>query len=244
MPDYHFFINVLLFTVVVLLMLLLYPLTGYYQSKRLKEQMMAGYFTKEQWYRSSLIWSWVPAAIIVSVSLLSGSSLYDLGFRLPSRDVNDVNTSAYLIALSVSILYFLYNIYCILSLKFSKKTRMEHAAKLHPSIKLMLPSTKSEKKVWILLSLTAGITEEVQYRGYLFMAFLLLFPHLNPLYAVVISTLLFSLGHIYQGKEALKPMMAGLALSLIFYFTGSLYIVIALHSLQDLVATEVLNESD
>jgi len=244
MPDYLFLINVTLFTVVVLLMLLLYPLSGYYQSKRLKEQMLAGIFTKEGWYKSSLIWSWVPATIIVSISLLSGSTLSDLGFRLPSGEINGINQTVFIISISVSLLYFIYNIYCIISLRISKKTRIEYSSKLHPSIKMMLPSTKKEKQAWTLLSVTAGVTEEVQYRGYIFMAIPLLFPQLYPISAVLISTILFGLGHIYQGKEVIKPVLAGLLLSVIYFCTGSIFIVIILHSLQDLVAKEVLNESD
>lgn len=244
MPDYMFSINVTLFTIVVLLMSLLYPLSGYYQSKKLKEQMLGGIFAKEDWYKSSLIWSWVPSTIIVLFSLLSGSTLADLGFRLPSEEINDINPTIYIIALSIALLYLVYNIYCIISLKISKKTRLEYSSKLHPSIKLMLPSSKKEKQVWTLLSLTAGITEEVQYRGYIFMAVPLLFPYVNPLYTILISTILFGLGHIYQGKEVIKPLLAGLLLSAIYFCTGSIFIVIILHSLQDLVAKEVLNESD
>lgn len=244
MPDYLFLINVTLFTVVVLLMSLLYPLSGYYQSKKLREQMLRGIFTKEDWYKSSLIWSWVPTSLIVIVSLLSGSTPAHLGFRLPSKEVNDINSTLYIIALSGALIYFVYNVYCIISLKISKKTRLEYTSKLHPSIKQMLPSTKKEKQVWTLLSLTAGITEEVQYRGYIFMAVPLLFPYLNPLFTILISTILFGLGHIYQGKEVIKPLLAGLLLSLIYFCTGSIFIVIILHSLQDLVAKEALNESD
>ncbi|MHC1780842.1 MAG: CPBP family intramembrane glutamic endopeptidase [Bacteroidales bacterium] len=233
-----------LFTIVVLLMSLLYPLSGYYQSKKLREQMLRGIFTKEDWYKSSLMWSWVPTSVIIILSLLSGSTLADLGFRLPSKEVNDINSTVYIIALSVALLYFVYNIYCIISLKISKKTRIEYSSKIHPSIKLMLPSTKKEKQAWTLLSITAGVTEEVQYRGYIFMAVPLLFPLISPVYTILISTILFGLGHIYQGREVIKPVLAGVLLSVIYFCTGSIFIVIILHSLQDLVAKEVLNESD
>ncbi len=233
-------INLILFVIVILLMTILFPLSGYHQSKLIKNNLVRGLHNKTDWYKKSALWSWIPVAIILPVIYITGYTLTDLGFRLPSKEHHNVSSLLFFVSLAAAAIYLLYNIYCIISFRFSEKIREHHASKIPSSIKLILPVTKEEKQVWVFLSFTAGVTEEILYRGYLFFIFPLLFPELSFVYIISVSVLLFGTGHLYQGKEVIKPALAGLFLSLIFYFTGSLPLVIVLHIVQDLVARELL----
>jgi membrane protease YdiL (CAAX protease family) len=64
----------------------------------------------------------------------------------------------------------------------------------------MLPRGSTEIAFWIFLSLTAGICEEIIFRGYL-QKQLLGWLKSSPL-AVVISAMAFGAGHIYQGAKS------------------------------------------
>jgi membrane protease YdiL (CAAX protease family) len=105
----------------------------------------------------------------------------------------------------------------------------------------LLPNTAIERSAWIAVSLTAGICEEVLFRG-----FLLRFLHEGGLglpagAALLASSLAFGLGHVYQGaKGVLSTTIAGLAFGLLFLLSGSLIACIVLHVLLDLQLAFVL----
>lgn len=104
-----------------------------------------------------------------------------------------------------------------------------------------LPNTGAERAAFALLSLSAGVCEEVLYRG-----FLIRLLHEGALAlpvggALAISSLLFGLGHAYQGwKGMLSTTIGGLALGLVFLLSGSLIPGVILHALMDLQVAYVL----
>ncbi|MDP3452356.1 MAG: CPBP family intramembrane metalloprotease [Bacteroidales bacterium] len=242
MPDTNTTLNLILFISVITLMTIVYPIAGYYQSKRLRDQMVNRVHNRSIWYISSIIWSWIPTLIITATVLISGFSMADLGFVTPSEQTNEIPKLLFYGALAGALIYFAYSLYCIITFRVNNKVREEHADKISAAIKMMLPVSLKEKRVWTLLSISAGITEEINYRGYLFLAIPLLFPRVGGVAIIAISSLLFAIGHIYQGKEAYKPALAGVAIGTIFYLTGSIYPVIIIHIAQDLVAKELLKE--
>ena len=94
------------------------------------------------------------------------------------------------------------------------------------------PRTPAEARVFTLLSLTAGICEEILYRG-LLLAVLTVAVGTWP--AVVLSTAVFGLGHAYQGWLGIgKTSAVGLALALLAIGSGSLFLPIVLHAVGDL----------
>lgn len=99
----------------------------------------------------------------------------------------------------------------------------------------LLPNTPTERAAWIALSFTAGICEEGLYRG-----FLIRFLHEGgvdmPLFAALVaSSLIFGLAHVYQGaRGVLATTIGGFALGLAFLLSGSLTLSIVLHVFMDL----------
>jgi membrane protease YdiL (CAAX protease family) len=99
----------------------------------------------------------------------------------------------------------------------------------------LLPNNAAEQAVWILVCVTAGICEEILYRG-----FLIRFLHESgfglPLFAALMaSSLIFGLAHVYQGaKGIVGTAIGGLAFGCLFLLSGSLIGCIALHVLLDL----------
>lgn len=61
----------------------------------------------------------------------------------------------------------------------------------------LMPRSMDERQWWVIVSITAGITEEIVCRGYL----LALVAHFATLWiAAPIAALLFGIGHAYQGS--------------------------------------------
>ena len=87
-----------------------------------------------------------------------------------------------------------------------------------------------------LVSVTAGVCEEVVFRGFL-TAYLMSWLGVPFWGAALLSSLGFGLAHMYQGPLGiLKTGFVGYALALLYGLTGSLWAPILAHALMDLVA--------
>lgn len=97
----------------------------------------------------------------------------------------------------------------------------------------MLPSSPLEFVAWFGVSLSAGICEELVFRGYLLQQ--LTAWTRKPIASIFLAALLFGSVHLYEGLGAILPL-AALAVVYGFavrYFKGDLRAVIVAHTLQD-----------
>jgi membrane protease YdiL (CAAX protease family) len=107
-------------------------------------------------------------------------------------------------------------------------------------LRRLLPRTREEKRVFTLLSLAAGVSEELAYRGYAI-------PALAPLVgmpgAVAVTSIVFGILHGYQGLlGTLRTAVMGALLAWVFLASGSLWPAIVAHVAIDLLAGIVLGE--
>ena len=85
------------------------------------------------------------------------------------------------------------------------ETGLSTARKQMTSVEGVLPHTPGELKLFLALQLAAGVGEEIVFRGYLLAYFDGL---VGPTGAVLASTLMFGLGHAYQGAAGIVPAPA------------------------------------
>ena len=100
---------------------------------------------------------------------------------------------------------------------------------------LFMPRTSQERWLWIGCSLAAGISEEVTYRGVMFGLLWRLTD--SAAAAALIAASVFSISHYLQGWKSVS-IIFGMALVFqgLAWFTGSLYVVMAVHALYDIAA--------
>jgi membrane protease YdiL (CAAX protease family) len=118
-----------------------------------------------------------------------------------------------------------------------RRTRERATPRVVGKVDPILPRTTAERRAWAGLALSAGVTEEITYRGLLLIALATLLPDAAPLLVVTVAAVLFGLAHWYQG--ALGILVTGLlggVLAALYLATGSLLLPIALHVLIDLRA--------
>ncbi|WP_184584034.1 CPBP family intramembrane glutamic endopeptidase [Lipingzhangella halophila] len=97
----------------------------------------------------------------------------------------------------------------------------------------LAPRSRAERRMAAGLAVTAGICEELLYRG-LFVA-LGVAVGLPVWLAAIVSCVLFAVAHIYQGWWGLVgPGLLGALFMVVYLGTGSLVIPIVLHALLDL----------
>lgn len=99
----------------------------------------------------------------------------------------------------------------------------------------LLPSTRRERWAFAGVAVTAGVTEELLYRGWLVWFLALAAPVGGYSGALLVSSVAFGLGHAWQGvRVVLLAGAAGLGLALLAFSTGSLLLPVLLHVLVDL----------
>jgi membrane protease YdiL (CAAX protease family) len=111
------------------------------------------------------------------------------------------------------------------------ETGLSTARKQMTSIEGVLPHTPGELKLFLALSLAAGVGEEIVFRGYLLAYFDGL---VGPTGAVLASTLMFGLGHAYQGAAGIvRTGIVGLLCAGAYVGTGNLLAPMLLHVVID-----------
>jgi membrane protease YdiL (CAAX protease family) len=105
------------------------------------------------------------------------------------------------------------------------------AAQVAP-VRELMPHTRAEYRVFQALSITAGVCEEVLYRGYLIWY---LATGLGRWPAVLVAGVVFGIAHFYQGKAGvLKTGVIGVLTGVLYAGTGSLLWSMLTHAAIDL----------
>jgi len=97
----------------------------------------------------------------------------------------------------------------------------------------LAPHTSGEYGWWLCVSVTAGICEELLYRGFLVWV---LQPWLGLWWAAVVSVIVFGAVHAYQGKDMVRPTVVGALLQGFALLTRSILPGVVVHAMLD-VAT-------
>ncbi len=99
------------------------------------------------------------------------------------------------------------------------------------ALEVMLPHSRDELSLFFALSVTAGVCEELLYRGYMIWY---LAHWLGLIPAAALAALIFGAGHAYQGwRGMLTTAAVGAFLAAVYVVSGTLYAGMLLHALMD-----------
>jgi hypothetical protein len=193
--------------------ILLYPLidflTGKFKSKN-----------KNVEYLKICIFLWGLTSLLAYVYYIEKLSVNKLDYLVEFNWQN-------LTAITLILMAVVYLMLLIKSIISNEKLRLEVANKFVPYIDLM-PTNKSQVLVFTLvLSVTAGICEELIFRGYLYN---LIYMYSGNIGAILLSSLVFGYWHIYLGwQEVVRTSVMGALLCGVYIFTGNIIIPIVIH---------------
>ena len=209
----------------VVLLFIAHPVYGYFESKRHEARMQAGeVFDRLRFYRDTALAEWAFLAVLAAVWILYGRSAQELGFVAAGGLGFGIGTGI------VCLLVF----YLFYAVSTSRRSNDAEKAKQVENIGktiTFLPHTDRELRGFYGVSITAGIVEEIVYRGFV----LWYLGHFMPLWAaVIVSSIAFGLAHGYQGASgALRCGLVGLAFGIVYVVTGSIWVPILAHILLD-----------
>ena len=175
-------------------------------------------------YASTMLLEWVLLALVLA-------GIYQRRAFLAKALRNRAATLAQSFSLGVAVYLCGFVAIAIVSIALLKTPLAQHRNEAF--VLAMLPRTRLDFLLWFGVSLTAGICEELIFRGYLLQQ-LIAWTH-RPALSILLAALLFGSVHLYEGLGAILPL-AALALvygAVAYRSHGDLRAVIVAHTLQD-----------
>jgi CAAX protease family protein len=209
----------------VLFLLLVLPVWGWLDMRRLKRGDSAIGLTHS--YVTTIVTMWLLA--LVSAILVPASALWMPPPGLAASTNLDVVPSVALVGVTVGMLIGL------LVPVFLGRLKPQALARQMEPIRFLLPVTTSQRWLFVLVCLTAGIAEEWIYRGFVLHFLVAELPQLNAWLLVVVAAAMFGIAHAYQGKTGtILTSVLGLLFTLLYIGSGNLLLPMVLHTLIDL----------
>lgn len=182
-------------------------------------------------YRHTIVEQWVLCLSAVGIWLYYGRPLYELGLGFKLSLANGIGLMA--VGLFTVLLWLQYR-----AVQDLESARQDLDGQLGEKVKAIVPHTQAEAHTFRFVGLTAGICEEVLFRGFL-MAYLQQWMDLWA--AVGVSSIAFMLAHSYMGRsDAIRAGIFGLACGIAYALTGSLVTPILLHAIMDIFSGATL----
>jgi membrane protease YdiL (CAAX protease family) len=204
------------------------PLLGLTSYRRLKDGLLDNQDARISFYARGIVAKWVWVLAVAFVLYTAGRNWDAIGLLAPSN---------VLLAVAWILIFLLFILGTILGYRHLVRNAEQYRSIQDEAAVKLLPTTTSERWLWSLAAITAGVCEEVLYRGFLFYYFNLFFPGAGIWMLILINGLIFGVGHFYQGRQGiLITGVTGALLMASFVTTGSLYVPIIIHSLVDLRA--------
>lgn len=182
-------------------------------------------------YVSAMLSHWMMGAAAISPLLLGHADLTTLGLGFP-REL----TWRFAIALGLAVAVFTF-IYIQRRRLMAMADGREYVLQAVRNVDWLLPKTQRERKLWVVVSLHAGVFEELFFRGYMLALLNFMLPYWA---AVAISSVLFGLAHLYQGSRGIiGTTVVGLVMIGLYLLSGSLWVPMLLHAVYDMHGGEL-----
>jgi membrane protease YdiL (CAAX protease family) len=212
------------------LLVLVFPLYGAWDGRQLARRLAADpLYGRTKVYLWNMATLWGLTTALVAGWWWAGRPVRDLGLRLPGTAAGWWWT---LLICCAVIGFIVQQAYSFANLP-DAEAQLREKLESRPNIRAVLPSTPEELRLFYGAAITAGVCEEVLFRGYL----LWYFQSLTPAsVAIVAAILAFGLAHAYQGLSGIfSTGLAGALAMAAYLVTGSLLAPIVLHAALDLV---------
>jgi membrane protease YdiL (CAAX protease family) len=237
-------------------LLLLIPILEFLAYRKYKQQIADKTFSKQTFYNSTFIELWTPVIGVMVLLLIGEIKLHNIGLNAIAVNAFSINSFLFISAAILAVLpvlLILLSIYQYIGIKSNVAFRDAYMAAVKKQVNsndnhsnilnAILPMNMKEKIQWLFLSITAGVTEEILFRGFLIYFFHYAFPNIPIPYLLLLQAVPFSLMHLYQGtKGVLTTFFMGIVFGLYVVVFGSIIPGIIIHMLVDLSASLIERE--
>ena len=206
------------------------PVRGVLQYRALTKSLASGNESARlHFYRKFVLRWWASVFLLGFVLILLpfplGATLREMGLRVPRNWM--IVGSVFLGVIVAELIRLVI---------WRKPTVRAKLLKKLERFRALLPVTKVERHSYLGFAITAGVCEELVYRGFLLFYFLQIFQDTIPFeWGIVFSAVVFGLAHCYQGlRGVLATGLIGIFFAYLYWYTGSLFPSMVTHALMDL----------
>ncbi|WP_138759677.1 CPBP family intramembrane glutamic endopeptidase [Modestobacter altitudinis] len=218
------------------------PVVGYVLHRRFEGRLRTDPAARRSFYRRLLVLEW-GLALVGLVVWVSASDVgaAQVGLVLPQRWPGVLSW----LAVAALLLLVLVSTRALRSgalagpppevLRRTRPGEARHAEPPGHATLALLPRSRSERHLFALVGVTAGVCEEWLYRGFFLAVVGALLPALPTAGLVLVAGVGFGLAHAYQGLSGvLTTGVLGAVLAGVYLATGSLLLPVLLHAAIDL----------
>ncbi|MGY1985872.1 CPBP family intramembrane glutamic endopeptidase [Blastococcus sp. SYSU DS0669] len=215
------------------------PVVGHVLHRRFEGRLRTDAGARRSFYRRLLVLEWGLAVVAFVVWLASpGVDAAAVGLVWPREWPGPVS-AVVVLAVLLLVVASTRQLRAGALLEAARAARRpgegRHAEPPGQSTLALLPRTEGERRLFILVGVTAGVCEEWLYRGF-FLAVVAAMAGGPPTWSlVVVAAVAFGLAHAYQGRAGivLTGVLGGV-MALLYLDTGSLLLPVLLHAVIDL----------
>ncbi len=212
-------ISYLILAVIVGLVVPLYSMMG--NGEKIKQLIVESPELKITMYVQSMIFQWIMVGLILLSLLYNGDSLDKIGLDFLDHPLMILG----LVGGGLLSLWIFDN-YDIPKLDVEKFRRN------NMDLMYLLPTNQKEHNWTVAVSFTAGICEEIIFRGFVFWQLSQFLPIIP---SILIVNLFFALSHFAtKMKNMVFAFLFGIFWSVTFIYTGSLWLAMMMHIIIDL----------
>jgi membrane protease YdiL (CAAX protease family) len=218
----------------VFLLFVVQPIYGAFEARRYAAWEKAGKSVdRKRFYRHTIWVEWAFLAVLGSVWVT---------FRRPAEDLGFVSPGGWGFWIGLVLLIVVTGLFLRSwqSARTASDAEKAEQTGYVQDIAQFVPQSAREMRRFVSVSITAGIVEEIVYRGFV----LWYLAQSMPMWvAVIVSSVAFGIGHSYQGANgAARAGLAGLAFAVFYVGTGSIWLPIIAHALLDILQGATLYE--
>jgi membrane protease YdiL (CAAX protease family) len=215
-------------TALAVALVLVQPFAGRRRYQRLLAELGANPRARLRHYRRGMVGEWVIVGVVMLIGVLGGRHLSTIGLarasgHRSSSGWSEVAGVAQALVLSIVIV------------RLGGASLRRIVRRQARGFLALLPRTAEEKVTFAGLAITAGICEEILFRGFGIAYIRWLWPSAADTAIVAITALCFGWAHLYQGRwGVLLTGAVGALLAQVTLDAGSLYPAMVIHALIDL----------
>ena len=218
-------INRTLFDHAPFLLLLILPLVGWKWSwpRHLAKLAADPDHARIAYYRRLLVGEWIPTLVLLAVWAF---------LRRPWSALRLTGDSPLHLAFGFGYVLILVGV--LVLQRRALLRRPDRRARVRKAMAFgvpLMPHTIPERRLFWAVSATAGVCEEIIFRGFLTWYLL---AWMGPVMAVIVASIIFGAGHFYLGiAQVPKTAFIGFLFALVVALTGSLWPAMLLHAAVD-----------
>lgn len=212
-------ISYLILTILVGFIVPIYSMMG--SGEQVKKLILESPELKISMYVQSIIFQWIMVVLILVSIFYNGDSVDNIGLKFLDQPLLVLGL---LVAGLLSL--WIFDNYDIPKLDVEKFKRR------NKDVMYLIPTNQKEHNWAVAISFTAGICEEIIFRGFTFWQLSQFLPIIP---SILIVNLFFALSHFAtKMKNMVFAFLFGILWSITFLWTGSLWLAMLMHIIIDL----------